>query len=96
MRSLIRYRNEEEAWQALEKKDKYNIIVGSFITPEFARNFQMNSGRRDMIQKYMKMEGSDFELVSAESHKNLQNCDFPSAAVPGYCCIRRVAIYKVA
>ena len=65
-------RMSEEARQALEQKDKYNIIVGSFITPEFAKSFSDEFRQEGYDTKIIKMEGSDFELVSAESHENLR------------------------
>jgi hypothetical protein len=52
---------------AYESKYKYNIIVGSFITPEFARDMDRVYKQRGYNSRIVKMEGSRFELVSAES-----------------------------
>ncbi len=58
-----------EAKQTMESRYKYNIIVGSFITPEYARNWaeeylMMGYGNTRIIEK----QGSNFELVSAEAY----------------------------
>jgi hypothetical protein len=65
-------RLQEEARNAAEKKSKYNIIVGSFITPEYARGLSENYRLQGYDSKIFKMEGSNFELVSAESHESLR------------------------
>lgn len=64
-------RMEEEAKQADAKKSKYNIIVGSFITPEYAKSFADEFINQGYDTKILKMEGSNFELVSAESHQSI-------------------------
>jgi hypothetical protein len=46
---------------------KYNIIVGSFITPEYAKAWAEEYRNRGYNAKIIKMEGSRFELVSAEA-----------------------------
>jgi len=51
---------------------KYNIIVGSFITPEYAKAWAEEYRTRGYDPKIFKMEGSRFELVSAESHESLR------------------------
>ena len=63
-------RSAEEARMAFEKKSKYNIIVGSFITPEYAKNLADTYRQEGYDPKIIKMEGTSFELVSAESHEN--------------------------
>jgi len=63
--------NEEERL-AREKESKYNIIVGSFITPEFAVSFADEFRQQGYDTKIVKLEGTDFELVSAEAHSNLR------------------------
>lgn len=60
----------EEAIQAAQKTSKYNIIVGSFITPEYARAHAETFRQQGYDPKILKMEGSNFELVSAESHQS--------------------------
>ena len=62
----------EEVSLAGERKNKYNIIVGSFITPEYAKDHAETYRQQGYDTKIFKMEGSNFELVSAESHKSLR------------------------
>lgn len=47
---------------------KYNIIVGSFITPEYAKGFAEEYRKLGYDAKILKMEGTSFELVAAEGH----------------------------
>ena len=65
----IRLANEQ---QLIITYDKYNIIVGSFITPEYARAWAEEYRNRGYDAQIIPMEGSRFELVSAESHDNLR------------------------
>jgi len=62
-------RRAEEERNAL-KMNKYNIIVGSFITPEYARDHAADYRNRGYDTKIIKMEGSRFDLVSAEAHSS--------------------------
>jgi hypothetical protein len=63
--SLRRVEEERLAW---ESKFKYNIIVGSFITPEYAKLVAEEYRNLGYNSRILKMEGSRFELVSAEVH----------------------------
>jgi hypothetical protein len=63
----------EEARKAVAQTSKYNIIVGSFITPEYARDHAETYRQQGYDPKIFKMEGTDFELVSAESHQSIRN-----------------------
>jgi hypothetical protein len=65
-------RLETLARQAAMKASKYNIIVGSFITPEYAKGHSEAYRQQGYDTKILKMEGSNFELVSAESHQSLR------------------------
>lgn len=65
-------RRDEEDRAALQQKNKYNIIVGSFITPEYAKSYSETYRQQGYDTKIIKMEGSHFELVSAESHENFR------------------------
>jgi len=65
-------RKEEEARQAAVEKSKYNIIVGSFLTPEYAKSFTESYRQQGYDAKIIKKEGSNFELVSAESHESVR------------------------
>jgi hypothetical protein len=64
----------EEARRVAEEKlkNKYNIIVGSFITPEYAKGLAEVYRKKGYDTKIIMMEGSKFELVSAEAHENLK------------------------
>jgi hypothetical protein len=55
---------------ARESKYKYNIIVGSFITPEYARNLADSYKQQGYAANIIKMKNTRFELVSAEAHEN--------------------------
>ena len=61
---------EEEAYCL--GKGKYNIIVGSFITPEYARGLAEDYRQEGYNARIIKMEGSRFELVSAEAHESFR------------------------
>jgi hypothetical protein len=62
-----------EEKKAMELKNKYNIIVGSFITPEYARNFAETYRQKGYdATKIIKMEGGRFDLVSAESFESFR------------------------
>ena len=60
----------EEDRLALEHK--YNIIVGSFITPEYAKGLAEAYRKQGYDPKIIKKEGSRFELVSAETHDSFR------------------------
>jgi hypothetical protein len=63
-------RKADEERLALESK--YNIIVGSFITPEYARGLAEVYRKQGYDTKIIKMEGGRFELVSAEAHDSFK------------------------
>lgn len=58
--------------QAMLLNTKYNIIVGSFITPEYARALEADYRQRGYDPRIIKAEGSSFEFVAAESHNSLR------------------------
>ena len=55
-----------------EAKFKYKIIVGCFITPHYARNFQSVLVKKGYDAKILKLVGTKFEMVSAEAHQNFR------------------------
>jgi hypothetical protein len=57
---------------ALEQKNKFSIIVGSFITPENARALAEVYRQKGYETRIIQMEGSRFELVSAEGSDNFR------------------------
>lgn len=62
-------RRAEEERIAMESTLKYNIIVGSFITPQFALDYAEFYRQQGYDSRIIKMEGTSFELVVAESHE---------------------------
>jgi len=52
---------------AFDAEHKYNIIVGSFITPEYAKAFSDEYKAKGYNTQILKKEGSKFEFVSVES-----------------------------
>ena len=61
-------RRAEEAVLA----NKYNIIVGSFITPEYAKSLAEEYKSKGYNVRILQMPGGRFELVSAESFDKLR------------------------
>ncbi len=60
----------EEAKVSLASK--YNIVVGSFITPEYAKAWADEYRSRGYDPKIIKMDNSRFELVTAETYESLR------------------------
>ncbi len=81
LRIVDSIRKAQEALQALENARldsirlaeeaklafKYHIIVGSFYTPEYARDLADEYKNKGYNVRILKMKGSRFELVSAEA-----------------------------
>jgi hypothetical protein len=65
-------RRAEEERAAYEANHKYNIIVGSFITPEYAALLTQEYRKQGYDAKILKAEGSRFEFVSVESLDNFR------------------------
>lgn len=59
----------EEQRKSAEKK--YNIIVGSFITPEYAKEMAQAYAKMGYNPEVIKMN-ERFELVAAEGHQSLR------------------------
>lgn len=57
---------------ALADKLKYNIIVGSFITPEYAKGLAQVYKEKGYETRILKKDGSRFELVAAEGHDSFR------------------------
>ncbi|HEX2969322.1 MAG TPA: hypothetical protein VHO46_09460 [Bacteroidales bacterium] len=62
-------RAEEER---LAGESRYNIIVGSFVTPEYAKSFAKEYTDMGYNVRIIKPGNSKFELVAAEGHKSLR------------------------
>jgi len=58
----------EEEQAAFEAINKFNIVVGSFITPEYAQAWAEEYRKQGYDTRIIKMTGSSFELVVAESY----------------------------
>ena len=52
---------------AFEASHKYNIIVGSFLTPEYAKGMSEEYRKKGYDPQILKKEGSKFEFVSVEA-----------------------------
>lgn len=61
----------EQERLAREARFKYHIIVGSFITPEYARSYEAYVKSEGYNTRIIKKPDSRFELVSAEAHESL-------------------------
>jgi hypothetical protein len=67
--SLDSARRAEEARLLLESQlKKYNIIVGSFLTPEYAKILMEDYKKEGYNPEIIKMEGGRFVLVAIEAH----------------------------
>ncbi len=53
---------------AFEAIDKFNIVVGSFITPEYAQAWSEEYRKQGYDTRIIRMTDSRFELVVAESY----------------------------
>jgi hypothetical protein len=53
---------------AFEAIDQFNIVVGSFITPEYAQAWAEEYRKQGYNAKIIRMTDSRFELVVAESY----------------------------
>jgi hypothetical protein len=64
----IRLAAEEKlSWEA---RYKYNLIVGSFLTPEYARAWSEEYRNMGYDPKIIKGDDSRFDLVAVESHES--------------------------
>jgi hypothetical protein len=68
--SINRIDKERMEW---ENKYRYNIILGSFITPEYARSFSAGLSQKGYKTRILKLEGTKFEMVSAEALDNFRD-----------------------
>lgn len=58
--------------ERLAMGSKYNIIVGSFITPQYAKDLATEYSKLGYNTQIVKMKDSRFELVAAEGHKSFK------------------------
>jgi hypothetical protein len=57
---------------SLANEVKYNIIVGSFITPQFAKSLADEYTAMGYDVRILQPANSKFELVAAEGHNSLR------------------------
>jgi hypothetical protein len=62
--------NQDVLQKEWEGRYRYNIIIGSFITPEYARKYSAEFASQGYNTRIIKLEGTQFEMVSAEAHEN--------------------------
>jgi hypothetical protein len=62
----------DEQRKEWESKYRYNIIVGSFITPEYARKYAADFDSKGYKTRILKLEGTRFEMVSAEAFESFR------------------------
>lgn len=67
--SLNRVEQERLAYEA---RFRYHIVVGSFITPEYAKALNEGMKKQGYNSQIVRRPGSRFEFVSAEAHENLR------------------------
>jgi len=67
--SIRRADEERKAW---DLKYKYNIIVGSFITPQYAQDYSVEFKSKGYNARIIQMKDSKFQLVSAEAHESFR------------------------
>lgn len=65
--SILQAEQEKAAYEA---RNRFNIIVGSFVTPEFAQAWAEEYRKQGYDSKVIRMANSKFELVVAESYDN--------------------------
>jgi hypothetical protein len=65
-------RKADQEKMEFETKYKFNIIVGSFITPKYARDYLAEMSKKGYKARLLKLEGTQFEMVSAEAHENFR------------------------
>jgi cell division protein FtsN len=58
--------------EIIANESRYNIIVGSFITPQYAKDLQAEYIKQGYNAQILKVAGSRFELVAAEGHKSFR------------------------
>lgn len=58
--------------ERLAGESKYNIIVGSFVTPEYAKTLSAEYTGMGYTTRIIRPAGGKFELVAAEGHKSLR------------------------
>jgi cell division septation protein DedD len=56
--------------QKLAMASRYNIVVGAFITPEYARQWAEEYRSRGYNPEIIQMEGGRFDLVVVEAYDN--------------------------
>lgn len=58
--------------ERLASNSRFNIIVGSFLTPEYAKGLAEEYRKQGYDPKILNMQGSRFELVAIEGHDSFR------------------------
>jgi hypothetical protein len=67
---LAAARKADDELLAHQNKYKYNIIIGSFVTPQYANDFAQLYRTKGYDTKIIKPEGTRFHLVSAAAYEH--------------------------
>lgn len=67
-----KFEEARKADELLALNSKFNIIVGSFKTPEYAKKFAEEYSKKGYKPSIIKMDGSTFELVVAEAYPTMR------------------------
>jgi hypothetical protein len=62
-----------ESQKAVESSQKYHIIVGSFLTPDYATAYSAFYSDKGYESKIIDMTGGRFKLVAASSFDNMHD-----------------------
>ena len=68
---LATARKADKERSEIENNYKYNIIIGSFISSENAKNLSYAYRKHGYNSQVIKMEGSKFELVSIGAYNSM-------------------------
>jgi hypothetical protein len=68
---LAAARKADEERLVSDSRYRYNIIVGSFISPEYAKGLAEDYRNRGYDSRIIIRVGDRFELVSAEAHESI-------------------------
>ena len=54
-------------------KNRFNIIIGSFITPEYATKYSAEFAAKGYKTRIVDLPGTKFQMVSAEAHEDYRS-----------------------
>ena len=62
-----------QAEQEAMEQEKYHVIVGSFLTPEYADGWLAHCNQLGFTSKLVEMDGGRWRLVSVGSYDNIHD-----------------------